>query len=262
MIDPLAELARVEGVPSALAAARDAVDAVLRDRGLRTISADQRGRALLAGARANAALSGDPSAVVGRARCGSPAELVELAGTIRIAPAQALARAHALLARGIICDDELGRDPAVPRSSERIAGLVELLTGPQTAPAMVLGAVVHAEIATAAPFGAASGLIARAAEHLVLISAGLDPAAVIVGRGRARGERRRTIGPDWPATGRAAWLECAGWIVQCAAAVSRGAELSPVDPRRAGTLTPLSSAPGRDAAPTGGGRRAWHVITK
>ena len=28
-----------------------------------------------------------------------------------------------------------------------------------------------------------------------------------------------------------------GWIVQCAAAVSRGAELSPVNPRRAGTLT-------------------------
>ena len=31
-----------------------------------------------------------------------------------------------------------------------------------------------------APFGEASGLIARAAEHLVLISAGVDPYGVIV----------------------------------------------------------------------------------
>ena len=45
---------------------------------------------------------------------------------------------------------------------------------------MVLGAVAHAEIASVGAFGPASGLVARAAEHLVLVSGGLDPYAVIV----------------------------------------------------------------------------------
>ncbi len=183
----------MEGVPSAVAAASDAVDAVLRDRGMRTISADQRGRALLAGARANAALSEDPALwAAGAVRLAG--ELVELAGTIRIAPAQALARAHVVIARGIVTDDELGRVSGGAAVQERIAGLVDLLTGPQTASAIVLGAIVHAEIATAAPFGPASGLIARAAEHLVLISSGLDPAAVIVVEAGPCGERRRLSG--------------------------------------------------------------------
>ena len=41
VLDPLADLARFEGVASAVAAATDAVDAVLRDRGLRKISDEQ-----------------------------------------------------------------------------------------------------------------------------------------------------------------------------------------------------------------------------
>ncbi len=234
MIDPLAELARVEGVPSALAAARDAVDAVLRDRGMRTISADQRGRALLAGARANAALSGDPALwSAGAVRLAG--ELVELAGTIRIAPAQALARAHVVLARGIISDDELGLVSGGAAVQERIAGLVDLLTGSRTASAIVLGAIVHAEIATATPFGSASGLIARAAEHLVLISSSLDPAAVIVVEaGHAENAAGSQAGLAGSRAGSVPGVR--GWIVQCAAAVSRGAELSPVNPR-AGKLT-------------------------
>ena len=36
--DPLARLLDLEGVPSALAAARDGIDVVLRDRGLRRTS--------------------------------------------------------------------------------------------------------------------------------------------------------------------------------------------------------------------------------
>lgn len=234
MTDPLAELARVEGVPSALAAARDAVDAVLRDRGMRTISTDQRGRALLAGARANAALSEDPSRwLAGAVRLSG--ELVELAGTIRIAPAQALARAHVVIARGIVPDDELGRVSGGAAVQQRVAGLVDLLTGPQTASAIVLGAIAHAEIATAAPFGPSSGLIARAAEHLVLISSGLDPAAVIVVEaGHAEDAAGYRAGLAGYRAGSVAGVR--DWIVRCAAAVSRGAELSPVNPRAAGTL--------------------------
>ena len=65
-------------------------------------------------------------------------------------------------------------------AGDRMRAVGELLTRPTAAPAVVLGAVVHAEIAVVAPFGAASGLVARAAEHLVLISAGVDPLGVIV----------------------------------------------------------------------------------
>jgi hypothetical protein len=235
MIDPLADLARVEGVPSALAAASDAVDAVLRDRGMRTISMDQRRKALLAAARANAALSEDPSLwTAGAVRLAS--ELVELAGTIRIAPAQALARAHVLVARGVISDEELGRVSGGSAVQQRIADVADLLTRPQTASSILLGAVVHAEISTAAPFGAASGLIARAAEHLVLISSGLDPAAVIVVEaGHAESVGGYQAGLAGYRAGTVGGVR--GWIVQCAAAVSRGAELSPVNPRRAGTLS-------------------------
>ncbi len=39
--DPLAPLLRLEGVPSAFAATRDGIDALLRDRGLRRTSSDQ-----------------------------------------------------------------------------------------------------------------------------------------------------------------------------------------------------------------------------
>src|SRR4249919_1367392 len=61
VLDPLADLARFEGVASAVAAATDAVDAVLRDRGLRKISDEELSRSRLAGARANAALTDDPA---------------------------------------------------------------------------------------------------------------------------------------------------------------------------------------------------------
>ena len=60
MPDPLADLAQLAGVPSAIAAAMAAVDVVLRDRGLRAVNDEQRGPALAAGAEANAALTGDP----------------------------------------------------------------------------------------------------------------------------------------------------------------------------------------------------------
>ncbi|HKN42857.1 MAG TPA: hypothetical protein VJW23_02960, partial [Propionibacteriaceae bacterium] len=60
VLDPLTDLARIEGVASAVAAATDAVDAVLRDRGLRKISEEELRRARLAGARANAALTARP----------------------------------------------------------------------------------------------------------------------------------------------------------------------------------------------------------
>jgi hypothetical protein len=234
VLDPLADLARFEGVASAVAAATDAVDAVLRDRGLRNVSEEQVSQALLAGARANASLTPEPERwQIGALRLS--AELASLAALIRVAPAQALARAHALVARGVVPDSDLGkidspRDKSQPELAARMNSLGELLIRPTSASAIVVGAVAHAEIAVVAPFAEASGLVARATEHLVLIEAGLDPYGVIVV------EAGHAESPANYARALAAYAEGSlpgvkGWLLSCAAAVARGAELSPAGHR-------------------------------
>jgi hypothetical protein len=224
--DPLADLARFEGVASAVAAATDAVDALLRDRGLRNVTEEQLSQALLAGASANAALTEDPQ----RWRIGAlrlSAELASLAALIRVAPAQALARAHSLVARSVAPDSQLGKIGAEPHMAARMNSLGELLTRQTSAPAIVVGAVAHAEIAVVAPFGDASGLIARAAEHLVLIAAGVDPYGVIVVEaGHAESGPTYSKALEAYAEGSVAGVK--EWLLRCAAAVARGVELSPL----------------------------------
>jgi hypothetical protein len=225
VLDPLADLARFEGVPSAVAAATDAVDAVLRDRGLRKISDEQLSQALLAGARANVELTEDPARwQIGALRLS--AELASLAALIRVAPAQALARAHAVVARGVVPDTDLGKIGSEPAMAARMNSLGELLTRPTSAPAIVVGAIAHAEVAVVAPFAEASGLIARVAEHLVLIAAGLDPYGVIVVEaGHAEKSSSYPAGLNAYADGSVDGVKA--WLLRCAVAVARGAELSP-----------------------------------
>ena len=80
-------------MPSAVAAASDAVDAVLRDRGLREITGEELSQALLAGAKANADLTDEPARwQIGALRLS--AELASLAALIRVAPAQACSGAR------------------------------------------------------------------------------------------------------------------------------------------------------------------------
>jgi hypothetical protein len=226
VLDPLADLARFEGVASAVASASDAVDAVLRDRGLRRITEEQLSQALLAGALANAALTRNPEQwQIGAVRLS--AELASLAMLIRVAPAQAFARAHALVARGVVPDQELGKISSEPGVAARMNSLGDLLTRDTSAPAIVVGAVTHAEIAVLAPFAEASGLIARAAEHLVLIAAGLDPYGVIVVEaGHAENAASYSAGLDGYADGSVRGVT--SWLLRCAAAVALGAELSPI----------------------------------
>jgi hypothetical protein len=226
VLDPLADLARLEGVASAVAAATDAVDAVLRDRGLRRVTEEQVSQALLGGARANAALADDRERwQLGAVRLS--AELAPLATLIRVAPAQALARAHAVVARGVVPDEQLGKITSGPAIAARMNNLAEMLTSDTAAPAIVVGAIAHAEIAVVDPFADASGLIARAAEHLVLIAAGLDPYGVImVEAGHAESGTTYSQRLSGYADGSVSGVK--GWLLHCAAAVARGAELSPV----------------------------------
>jgi hypothetical protein len=245
--DALADLASLPGVPSAVAAATAAVDVVLRDRGLRQVDDQLRVRALLAGAEASAGLTDDHDRwQPGALRLAT--ELTALAGVIRVAPAQALARAHAVVARGVVPDDRLGRVAEDPVIARRMSELGELLAQTTVAPAVVLAAVVHAEIATLGAFGAASGLVARGAEHLVLVASGLDPYGVIVV------EAGHAADPAGYRAGLAGYADggvrgVSGWIIQCAAAVAHGAELSLVagtDARASGIARPR---PGRPSEP-------------
>ncbi|MFI5429195.1 hypothetical protein ACHMWU_23700 [Aeromicrobium sp. UC242_57] len=58
MSDPFISAALLEGIPSTYAGARDGLDGILRDRGLRRSTPDDTARALLLGAAATASLEG------------------------------------------------------------------------------------------------------------------------------------------------------------------------------------------------------------
>jgi len=230
--DPLAALAALEGVPSAIVSSLDAVDAVLRDRGMRVVSAEQTAAALLTGARASAALTDDPARwLPGAVRLST--ELVALSELVRSSPAQAMARAHALAAHGEVPDGRLGQVSGPPQVSARMTGLSTLLTRQTSAPALVLAAVAHAEIASLAPFGSADQVVARAVEHMVLISCGVDPRAVLVPE--AGHLALRTAYVDALA-GYSVGSPTAvrDWILHCARALAHGAEVSPVRPQQPG----------------------------
>jgi hypothetical protein len=60
----------------------------------------------------------------------------------------------------------------------RLDGLSELVIAGSSAPALVTAAVVHGELLALRPFGSYNGLVARAAERIVLIGSGLDPKSI------------------------------------------------------------------------------------
>lgn len=200
--DVFAPLAELEGVGAAARAARDAVDVLLRDRGLRTIGPEITSESLLRGAHASAVLAGS-TATLEQVRNGEgdpiaagavrmTAELMAVATHADVNPIQVWARLHQLAAAGLVADpDQLGHlrgehDPVpddigglAPAPSaavvwERLSGLARALTQPSSAPGMVVAAVVHAELAVLRPFPVANGLVARAAERIVLVARGID----------------------------------------------------------------------------------------
>ena len=70
--------------------------------------------------------------------------------------------------------------PGYPaEAAARLNGLAETMLT-TTVPAMLVAALVHAELHTVAPFASHNGIVARAAERLVLVARGVDPASVVV----------------------------------------------------------------------------------
>ena len=233
-MDRLAGVEELEGVASGFAATRDGIDTMLRDRGLRRTSPDLTTESLLRGAHASAALAGSASTLDEvRAGGGDPTAQaalrisVEVLGLVPVfsrTPLQALARLHALAAAGTVPDDEVGR-PRDAESAARLRAVAALLASAR--PALVTAALVHAELATAAPFGSADGLVARAAERLVLVSSGVDAKSLVVPEAghlalRAAYDDGLTRYADGSRAGVHAWL------LHCAAAYAAGAEASPL----------------------------------
>jgi len=236
--DPLSWLTELEGVPSAFAAARDGIDALLRDRGLRRTTPAQTAESLLRGAHASAVLEGSSSSL-DEVRVGSGDEtagaavrvstgVLALVPVIGTSPLQAFARLHALAGKGIVDDDALGR-PVSPEAADRLNALAGTLR--QTSvPALMVAALVHAEIVTVAPFASHNGIVARAAERLVMVARGVDPASVVVPEAghlalRPQYESNLRGYRDGGPTGLQAWL------LYAAEAVTAGVEHSPlVDP--------------------------------
>lgn len=234
--DPLSWLVSLEGVPSAFAAARDGIDVMLRDRGLRRTSPETTAESLLRGAHASAALEGSTSTLA-QVREGShdavagaalrvTSELLAQVPVLQRSPLQALARVHALAASADLEPDELGR-PRDGASAARLRELAAVLTGPTEAPALLVAALVHAELATLAPFASHNGLVARAAERLVLVSRGVDEKSLVVPEAGhlALREAYESNLQGYAAGGDAG---VHSWLLYAAEAYAAGAEASPL----------------------------------
>ena len=234
--DPLAGLMALEGVPSAFAAVRDGIDAMLRDRGLRRTSPETTAESLLRGAHASAVLEGSGSSLaevrdgrgdeVAQASVRVSTELLAQAHVLGRSPGQALARLHALAGAGSLAREDLGR-PRDAAAADRLQGVATLLTTATSAPALVVAAVVHADLAVAAPFGSHNGIVARAAERLVLVSRGVDEKSLVVPEAghlvnRAAYESNLRGYRDGGRAGVHAWL------LYAAEAFAAGAEASPL----------------------------------
>ncbi|MGW0711608.1 oxidoreductase [Streptomyces sp. NPDC002643] len=257
--DPLAALGELPGVAESVESVRKAVDRVYGHRVMRRRSNEITSEAALRGARGSAALSGADWALEevrrrtdfsggdgdGEARTmGGALRLTAEAGQLlsiwRQSPLRVLARLHLVAAGedharvgrprqdGEPVDEPLVELP-LPSAAEvsgRLDGLAELIVKGSSAPALVTAAVVHGELLALRPFGFDNGLVARAAERIVLIGSGLDPKSVCPAEvGHAE-------------LGRAAYLAAldgyvagtpdgmAAWIAHCGRAVELGARES------------------------------------
>lgn len=250
--DPLAALGSLPGVADSVDSVRKAVDRVYGHRVMRRRSNEITSEAALRGSRGSAALAGadwaleevrrrtdfsaDPEARTVGAALRLTAECGQLLSIWRQSPVRVLARLH-LVAEGEPLDstgrprqagetvDEPLIEAPLPTPAEvsaRLDGLAELIIAGGDAPALVTAAVVHGELLALRPFTSHNGLIARAAERIVLIGSGLDPKAICPAEvGHAE-------------LGRAAYLAAfegylsgtpegmAAWIAHCGRAVELG----------------------------------------
>ncbi len=190
--DPLAPLLELPGVSDGVAVARAAVDALLTNRTLRRRSADVSAESSLRGAWASAWLEG-ARVPLAEVRSGSAASDPTVQGALRAqaaigqladvwarAPRQALARVHALAAADLVADpDALGRPRPDGAVSARLETLAQVLAA-TAAPAVVVAALVHAELLALEVFEPCAGLVPRVAQRFTLSARGREPKSLVV----------------------------------------------------------------------------------
>ncbi|KND29154.1 hypothetical protein [Streptomyces stelliscabiei] len=257
--DPLAALGELSGVAESVESVRKAVDRVYGHRVMRRRSNAVTSEAALRGARGSAALSGADWALEEVRRrtdfsgqdgddevraMGAALRLTAEAGQLlsiwRQSPLRVLARLH-LVAAGHD-DARVGRprqdgepvdeplvELALPGAAEvagRLDGLSGLIIQGGSAPALVTAAVVHGELLALRPFGSHNGLVARAAERIVLIGSGLDPKSVCPAEvGHAElGRAAYLAALDGYVSGTPQGM--AAWIAHCGRAIELGARES------------------------------------
>jgi hypothetical protein len=238
--DPFVELLALPGVFDAVEGARAGIDGLLREPALRRRPPEVTVEALRRGAWASARLAGadvaltdfrlplpgsldDQSRLLAESSLRLSTGLPAMAATWRRAPLQALARLHSVAAAEAVAPDELGRPTADPAVAARLAALARLVTVPTDASAVIVAAVVHGEVCSLAPFAWGNGLVARAAQRVVLIDRGLDPAAVSIPE-----QGILDAGEDTYRTALAAYASgepdgTASWLCFVAESVARGA---------------------------------------
>lgn len=228
----------LEGVPSAYASTRDGIDALLRDRGLRKTHPEDTGQALVMGAHASAVLEGSTSTIeevingvtdeISQDALRVSTQVLGLVPQMRTSPLQAIARLHAIAGAEALPAEELGR----PRNAEvaaRLQTVAKLLVSDTSAPAMVVAAMVHADIATAKPFASHNGIVARAAERLVLVARGVDATSVLVPEAGHLALRPQ-YESNLKAYATASQRGVHAWALYAAEAYAKGAELTPLKP--------------------------------
>lgn len=218
--DPLMPLLDLAEVAAAVDSARADVDAAFAHRALRRGGARVAVEVGLRDAVAGAALSGAGFAVedvrlgtvddpVVQAALRIATDLPRLAPRWSASPPQVLARLDVLA----------GGDGRPVRAADRVATVLDVVRT-STAPALVRAAVVHGELLATEAFS--SGLVARAAGRLTLISAGLDPRGLLpVSIGHLQRQPEYVGAAGAFATGTPDGLR--SWLKHCAAAVSAAA---------------------------------------
>ena len=212
-------LDRLHGLPGVADSVTQAREACTRLRwhpALRRRTAEAAAESRVRAARASAALEGaqlpvamfrdaargaeplpdDPVGRVAHGALRAVAETEHLGQNWQATSAQAMARLHLAAATGVLDEGDLGRprrpdeppregaaDLPAPMGAAlraRIQATADLLGAAPSAPALLVAALVHAEVLTARPFVACNGVVARSLARAVVVTRGLDPAGVAV----------------------------------------------------------------------------------
>lgn len=259
--DALSRLAALPGVEDAVAQAREACTRLRWHNALRRRQAEAAAESRVRGARASALIEGADvrvrtvrELVLGLAQWPDPSDPVmdTLRAAVQVtaaseqvrqvsatAPGQALARLHVAAGQPLLTADQLGRPrlpgedsrelmelgpaPTAERARARMTAIQPVLAAGGDAPALVVAAVAHAEVAWNRPFLRGNGMVARALERAVVQRTGLDPTGAVVPEVGHHREGVTGYAGALAAYGSGSPEGVALWLRWCAGSITAGA---------------------------------------